>query len=150
MNFVSLESRNVNCFTKSYGGRYFKGTGSFLVTRFPEWLPYVERIQSLCCQAGDLSGMESVDPEMEIVVERLKALSPEKCHEEGRKVLFGLLQKMKPRYFRPEEVAKIHAFPDSFRFPEGIALKRKYALLGNSLHVTVVAYLIRFLLDPNS
>lgn len=54
------------------------------------------------------------------------------------------------RYFTPREVANMHQFPAEFEFPDDITLRQKYSLLGNSLSVTVVADLLRYLLysDP--
>ncbi|XP_042494498.1 tRNA (cytosine(38)-C(5))-methyltransferase 2 [Macadamia integrifolia] len=49
------------------------------------------------------------------------------------------------RYFTPREVANLHSFPEIFQFPQHIGLKQRYALLGNSLSVAVVAPLLRYL-----
>ncbi|XP_043702912.1 tRNA (cytosine(38)-C(5))-methyltransferase 2 isoform X2 [Telopea speciosissima] len=49
------------------------------------------------------------------------------------------------RYFTPREVANLHSFPENFQFPQHIGLKQRYALLGNSLSVAVVAPLLRYL-----
>ncbi|XP_020220873.1 tRNA (cytosine(38)-C(5))-methyltransferase 2 [Cajanus cajan] len=49
------------------------------------------------------------------------------------------------RYFTPREVANLHSFPEEFEFPEHISLKQRYALLGNSLSVAVVAPLLHYL-----
>ncbi|XP_010254326.1 PREDICTED: tRNA (cytosine(38)-C(5))-methyltransferase isoform X2 [Nelumbo nucifera] len=54
------------------------------------------------------------------------------------------------RYFTPREVANLHSFPDDFQFPQHISLRQRYALLGNSLSVAVVAPLFRYLFsDPS-
>lgn len=54
------------------------------------------------------------------------------------------------RYFTPKEVANLHCFPKEFSFPESVSLKQRYALLGNSLSVAVVAPLLRYLFtDPS-
>ena len=42
------------------------------------------------------------------------------------------------RYFAPEEIARLLHFPADFRFPEGMPLRRKWHLLGNSLSVIAV------------
>lgn len=58
------------------------------------------------------------------------------------------------RFFTPEEVARLHAFPvDSlkedgsgskeFEFPDGLTQRQKWQLLGNSLNVLVVSELIQ-------
>jgi tRNA (cytosine38-C5)-methyltransferase len=49
------------------------------------------------------------------------------------------------RYFTPREVANLHSFPPSFAFPSHVTLRQRYALLGNSLSVAVVADLLRYL-----
>jgi site-specific DNA-cytosine methylase len=50
------------------------------------------------------------------------------------------------RYFTPREVANFHSFPPDFCFPLHVTLRQRYALLGNSLSVRVVADLLRYLL----
>lgn len=49
------------------------------------------------------------------------------------------------RYFTPREVANLHSFPEDFDFPQHISLRQRYALLGNSLSVAVVAPLLQYL-----
>ncbi|BAT86887.1 hypothetical protein LR48_Vigan09g262500 [Vigna angularis] len=49
------------------------------------------------------------------------------------------------RYFTPREVANLHSFPGEFEFPEHVSLKQRYALLGNSLSIAVVAPLLKYL-----
>ncbi|XP_071708938.1 tRNA (cytosine(38)-C(5))-methyltransferase 2 isoform X2 [Rutidosis leptorrhynchoides] len=59
------------------------------------------------------------------------------------------LEELSLRYFTPREVANLHAFPKEFEFPEHVTLRQRYALLGNSLSVAVVAPLLRYLFsDP--
>ncbi|XP_032093328.1 tRNA (cytosine(38)-C(5))-methyltransferase [Thamnophis elegans] len=58
------------------------------------------------------------------------------------------LSMLQLRYFTPREIANLHGFPPEFDFPENIAIKQCYRLLGNSLSVFVVAKLISFLVDP--
>lgn len=50
------------------------------------------------------------------------------------------------RYFSPREVANLMCFPDSFSFPDNMTRKQRYKMLGNSLNVKVVSYLISLLL----
>ncbi|KAA8521518.1 hypothetical protein F0562_012172 [Nyssa sinensis] len=54
------------------------------------------------------------------------------------------------RYFTPREVANLHSFPEDFHFPKHISLRQRYALLGNSLSVAVVAPLLRYLFTESS
>ncbi|KAL8216859.1 hypothetical protein R6Q57_023696 [Mikania cordata] len=49
------------------------------------------------------------------------------------------------RYFTPREVSNLHSFPKEFEFPEHVTLRQRYALLGNSLSVAVVAPLLHYL-----
>jgi site-specific DNA-cytosine methylase len=46
------------------------------------------------------------------------------------------------RYFTPEEILAMLGFPPSFRWPQSLSLKRRYAMAGNSVHVPTVARLI--------
>ncbi|KHF97782.1 tRNA (cytosine(38)-C(5))-methyltransferase [Gossypium arboreum] len=49
------------------------------------------------------------------------------------------------RYFTPREVANLHSFPKDFQFPKHISLRQRYAMLGNSLSVAVVAPLLQYM-----
>ncbi len=42
------------------------------------------------------------------------------------------------RYFAPEEIARLLHFPDNFRFPARLPVRRKWRLVGNSLSVAAV------------
>lgn len=52
------------------------------------------------------------------------------------------------RYFTPTEIARLHGFPvdKGFSFPPHITRLQKYAVLGNSLNVSIVAELLIHLL----
>ncbi|KAL4033912.1 hypothetical protein IC575_007030 [Cucumis melo] len=60
------------------------------------------------------------------------------------------LKEQKLRYFTPREVANLHSFPKDFQFPQHIGLRQRYALLGNSLSIAVVAPLLRYLFTEPS
>jgi DNA (cytosine-5)-methyltransferase 1/tRNA (cytosine38-C5)-methyltransferase len=49
-----------------------------------------------------------------------------------------LLDDEGPRWFSPEEILRLHGFPASFRFPEGLTLRTRWRLAGNSVHVGCV------------
>ncbi|KAJ3110754.1 tRNA (cytosine-5-)-methyltransferase [Phlyctochytrium bullatum] len=49
------------------------------------------------------------------------------------------------RFFSPKEVAKLHGFPAHFDFPSEVTDRQRFQLLGNSLNVKVVEYLVRYL-----
>lgn len=59
--------------------------------------------------------------------------------------LLADLRARRLRYFTPKEVAALHGFPPDFDFPAGVTVRQQYMLLGNSLSVTVVAELLRYL-----
>ena len=54
------------------------------------------------------------------------------------------------RYFTPNEILKLLGFPTNFFFPSSVPLKKRYALLGNSLHVGTVARLLHILLSDDT
>ncbi|EKX46394.1 hypothetical protein GUITHDRAFT_107597 [Guillardia theta CCMP2712] len=53
------------------------------------------------------------------------------------------------RLFSPREILNLMGFPKGFKFPEGLTLRHKYKLVGNSINVTVVALLFKFLIPPS-
>lgn len=54
---------------------------------------------------------------------------------------------LRVRCFTPREVANLQGFPASFSFPEAISDRQAYALLGNSVSVDAVSFLVRLLLE---
>jgi site-specific DNA-cytosine methylase len=42
------------------------------------------------------------------------------------------------RRFAPEEIARLLHFPEAFRFPDRMTLRKKWHLVGNSLSVAAV------------
>lgn len=50
------------------------------------------------------------------------------------------------RWFTPQEMLRIHGFPDSFSVPEDVTPKQMRRCIGNSLNVIVVRELIRYAL----
>lgn len=56
------------------------------------------------------------------------------------------LQALKLRYFAPREIARIHGFPEDIFEGTTATAKQAYALLGNSLNVTLVAEILEYLL----
>jgi len=47
------------------------------------------------------------------------------------------------RYFSPEEIARLLHFHPSFRFPDGMPMRKKWHLAGNSLSVVAVREILR-------
>lgn len=64
---------------------------------------------------------------------------------QGEKIKSSLLGELDLRYFTPREVSNLHSFPAEFGFPDHVSLRQRYALLGNSLSVAVVAPLLKYL-----
>ncbi|KAI9219471.1 S-adenosyl-L-methionine-dependent methyltransferase [Blastocladiella britannica] len=57
----------------------------------------------------------------------------------------GTILSLKPRFFTPSEVARLHSFPPTLSFPEDVSRDQQYRLLGNSLNVLVVGELLKVL-----
>ncbi len=49
------------------------------------------------------------------------------------------------RRFSPTEVARLMGLPETFGFPEGLALEKRYKLLGNGLSIPVVRWVLAHL-----
>jgi hypothetical protein len=61
-----------------------------------------------------------------------------------------ILRPLRLRYFSPDELLRLFCFEDvgsdsSFRWPDGVSMKTKYRLIGNSVNVLVVTALIKYL-----
>ncbi len=54
------------------------------------------------------------------------------------------------RRFSPEEIARLLHFPEGFRFPDRMTLRKKWHLVGNSLSVAVVQKVLETFPDVNS
>jgi tRNA (cytosine38-C5)-methyltransferase len=54
---------------------------------------------------------------------------------------------LRVRCFTPREVANLQGFPASFSFPECITDRQAYALLGNSVSIHAVSFLVQLLLE---
>lgn len=51
------------------------------------------------------------------------------------------------RFFAPEELLKIFGFPETFEYQSEISLKRKYKLIGQSVNIKVVEYIMNSILN---
>ncbi|KAI9309657.1 S-adenosyl-L-methionine-dependent methyltransferase [Cunninghamella echinulata] len=60
--------------------------------------------------------------------------------------MLKLLYTLQLRYFTPHEVAKLMGFPKEFTFPEKTTKKQQYRTLGNSINVTLVSCLMKYLI----
>ncbi len=54
------------------------------------------------------------------------------------------------RYFTPAELLHFHGFASGFVFPGSVGMHKQYKLIGNSLSVDMVSYLLAKLLGPKS
>lgn len=52
------------------------------------------------------------------------------------------------RRFSPTEVARLLGLPESFHFPEGLPLEKRYKLLGNGLSIPVARWVLGHLANP--
>jgi tRNA (cytosine38-C5)-methyltransferase len=70
----------------------------------------------------------------------------------GERDAVRILDPLRLRYLSPSELLRLFCFIDrdddgaGFAWPEGLSNKVKYRLLGNSVNVSVVAELLRYLL----
>ena len=60
--------------------------------------------------------------------------------------LLPQLKAKKLRFFSPREMLNLHGFPEHYSFPNDVSNLQAYKLIGNSLSVTVVSELVRYLL----
>ncbi|CAI5471395.1 unnamed protein product [Closterium sp. Yama58-4] len=134
-DIVTAASVRCNCFTKSYT-KYAKGTGSVLLTQGAE---LATRPPAAAASEGACVG--DSDPTSQALREQPSTAEEQPC------VRFnGIpLTHLPLRYFTPREVANLHNFPRTFTFPPHVTMKQRYALLGNSVSVAVVAHLLRHL-----
>lgn len=54
------------------------------------------------------------------------------------------------RWFSDREMLRLHGFPEEFDFPASLTLRKRCALIGNSVNVEVVALLLRWMLFEGS
>ncbi|CAM9199294.1 unnamed protein product, partial [Discosporangium mesarthrocarpum] len=50
------------------------------------------------------------------------------------------------RYFSDQEILRMHGFPEGFGFPDGVTLRQRFSLVGNSVNVEVVSKLLAHML----
>ncbi|KAI8895241.1 S-adenosyl-L-methionine-dependent methyltransferase [Globomyces pollinis-pini] len=121
------ESRSC-CFTKAYG-QFAKGGGSVI------------RLES---------DVEKVDA----AIRRYKDMKTTALQNSNSKdwwVDLGPcpLSELQIRYFSPREIANLHGLPKSFKL-EGVPTNILYRLLGNSMHIDVVASVLNYLFDSTT
>lgn len=65
--------------------------------------------------------------------------------EVGSSEFVEALKELKLRFFTPQEVLMLMAFPKDYSFPTNISMKQCYRLLGNSVNVKVISELLKIL-----
>ena len=60
------------------------------------------------------------------------------------------LASLRLRFFSPAEIARLHGFPDTHRWPDKTTLRQRYKMLGNGLSVTVVSHLLAYLVKEGA
>ncbi|KAL6773938.1 hypothetical protein ACKKBG_A23125 [Auxenochlorella protothecoides x Auxenochlorella symbiontica] len=121
MDVVTPSALRTCCFTKTYG-QYIKGSGSVLTLASEDSVRGVMQRFPCLVPGGGGTGGDAPAPSAASLAEALRALDL--------------------RFFSPREIANLHGFPPAFAFPPAVTLRQRYALLGNSLHVGVVARLL--------
>ncbi|RKP06541.1 S-adenosyl-L-methionine-dependent methyltransferase [Thamnocephalis sphaerospora] len=115
-DIVKPTSRRSCCFTKGYG-HHVRGTGSIVqLNADVDTAAAFEHFQGI--EPRDASSQESEHP----------------------------LAHLRLRYFTEREIARLMGFPETFGFPDTVTRRQRYRALGNSLSVTVVSALLRYLL----
>eukprot|EP00873_Tetraselmis_striata_P012473 jgi/Tetstr1/432737/TSEL_022103.t1 len=137
LDVVAAPAVRLKCFTKTYS-RFAKGTGSVLATAG------AERLREYRSDNGGCGGPPPGDAGA--AAGGVAVADGWAAGNYGEAVFGASLKELGLRYFTPREVANLHSFPPSFAFPPGITLRQRYALLGNSLSVAVVADLLTYLL----
>ncbi|RWS26391.1 tRNA (cytosine(38)-C(5))-methyltransferase-like protein [Leptotrombidium deliense] len=118
LDIVDYASDRSCCFTRGYGA-LVQGTGSVLKT-------------------NDRLSVSEVFAKIE------KWTESETIEESERRI--QILRTLKLRYFSPQEVSNLMSFPKSFSFPTNLTNRQKYKLLGNSVNISVISFLIKLLL----
>ena len=79
-------------------------------------------------------------PKLEVkeIFQKIESL-PEDQNEER----LQLLKSSKLRYFTPKEISRLLCFPDGFSFPDEMTVRQRYQLLGNSVNVFTIGYLMK-------
>ena len=153
IDLVSPSSCISCCFTKSYG-TYLNGTGSVVVMEKESG----DALPLLGGSTNTIEEMEKQDkkePDEERPTKRTKTTDAPVDRKEGPEepppsvekewhVKFG---NDRLRYFTPAEISRLLGFPKTQVFPSSVSLKKRYALLGNSLHVGTVTRLLHVLLS---
>ena len=153
----SPRSKTTSCFTKSCA-RYIKGTGSVLLV-----LPgsvYASSSVVAIESAGAVteSCEESSDSTADTDVHQQHNTPGERQYQQDwwqdlltlhhlpPTAYTGTSESVRLRFFSPKELTRLFGFPEEFRFPSTVSVRKQYELIGNSLNVKVASELLRYLL----
>jgi tRNA (cytosine38-C5)-methyltransferase len=123
-DIVHRDSKVTACFTKAYA-RYHTGSGSVLLDLRAGSSDYSSSISnsSVSFEAGSRV-----------------------FNEQWLDALLDSHSELYLRYLSPSELLRLFGFHVSFTFPDGLSNRQCYALVGNSINVTVASHLLRHLL----
>ncbi|XP_054162627.1 tRNA (cytosine(38)-C(5))-methyltransferase-like, partial [Oppia nitens] len=88
---------------------------------------------------GTGSVLKTTDYDLQHICQQIN-----ECQTDSQKLL--ILRSLNLRFFTPKEVANLMSFPSEFDFPINLTMKQKYRLLGNSVNVKVIEFLLKLLL----
>ena len=129
---------SANCVTKAYG-RYAKGTGSLVIGSGEEVDRLFAVVQRDATKHAAAAGVEVPANPGGGKAGMLGPLIATHLHD-------WPADAPALRYLTPAEIARLHGFPATLAFPDHVTRLQRYALLGNSLSVDVVARLLEHLL----
>jgi tRNA (cytosine38-C5)-methyltransferase len=142
-------SRHSNCFTKGYG-KSILGTGSYLLEDAAARLLAQQDSRGRWHLQEDPYSSSSSAALQKVGMQRDAAGCSSSSRIEGtgqHQVDEGEVPPLlRVRCFTPREVAALQGFPASFSLPSATTDRQAYALLGNSVSVDAVSYLVRLLL----
>jgi site-specific DNA-cytosine methylase len=105
---------------------------------------------SAAAAAADAADVTAAEQQQPAVTGGAQSVVAAPLRATDRESLAVAWQQLRPRYFTPAEIARLHSFPESFSFPDDVTPRQCYKLLGNSLSVAVVADLLSFLVLSGS
>jgi tRNA (cytosine38-C5)-methyltransferase len=115
--------RITHCFTAGYGRQIHRATGSLLLMN-------EEEVNDNENNHGN--GNMSI---------RTKSIADQPLDRSDMTIYKGKL-----RRFTENELVSIFGFPSTFHFPNDLSLEHRYKLIGNSVNVKVISYLLRYLI----
>ncbi|KAI1286139.1 tRNA (cytosine(38)-C(5))-methyltransferase [Halotydeus destructor] len=118
LDIVNLNSTRTCCFTRGYG-HLVQGTGSVLqMNNEHETEAYFNTLPRYDVNEDDDTKLNRISK----------------------------LRILKLRHFTPREVANLMCFPETFIIPEDVSARQMYKVLGNSVNVDVVSFMLKLLI----